>query len=162
VASGDEASSSMLKKRKAMPKATGSLLVTQEIQKIYDVLMSYEDMDGHIVTKDFVQLPSRKDLPDYYRVIRRPLDLKRLEKYIKEGKYHSIKDFDKDVKLMCKNAQVYNVEGSDIFEDSLIIQELFNEALRQLSLGETDIFIEPGSIVAAKYRSDAAASSGVE
>ena len=118
--------------------------------------MSYEDSPGHILTADFVQLPSRKDLPDYYRVIRKPMDLKRMEKYINEGRYTRRADFEKDVRLMCNNAQRYNVEGSDIFEDSLVIEALLKESLRQLDEdGETDIDIEPGSIVAERYQGDA-------
>ena len=68
-------------------------------------------------------------------------------KYVKDKKYQSMHDFEKDVMLMCKNAQTFNRDGSDIFEDSRIIAELFKEAKRQLDAGESDIFIEPGSIV---------------
>lgn len=107
-------------------------------------------MEGRIVSVPFIQLPTRKELPDYYQVIRRPVDLKRLERYIKEGKYRSVEDFGKDLKLMCKNAQEYNIEGSEIYEDSLILEELYKEARQQLDSGETDIFVEPGSIVTGR------------
>ena len=78
------------------------------------------------------------------------MDFKRIEKAMKEGRYIMIKDFEKDIRLMVTNAQKYNCEGSDIYVDSIIIEKLFCEALRQLEHGESDIFIEPGSISSEK------------
>ncbi|GAU95990.1 hypothetical protein RvY_07501 [Ramazzottius varieornatus] len=135
------------KAEKQPKKPAGPAEVLQDIQKIYDVLISYEDMEGRLIAGAFIELPTRKELPEYYKIIRRPLDFNRLEKYIKDKKYQSMHDFEKDVMLMCKNAQTFNQDGSQIFEDSRVIAELFKEAKRQLDAGENDIFVEPGSIV---------------
>lgn len=53
-----------------------------------------------------MQLPSRRELPDYYEVIDRPMDLNRIKKKIKEGRYLSLDEMSEDIELICSNAQV--------------------------------------------------------
>ena len=68
--------------------------------------------EGRILSEPFYQLPSRKELPDYYEVIKKPMDFKRIRKNIKVHKYRCLDDIDADMALLCKNAQNYNMEGS--------------------------------------------------
>ena len=42
--------------------------------------------DGRVLSEPFMKLPSRKDLPDYYKVIRKPVDIKKLLTRIEENK----------------------------------------------------------------------------
>ena len=35
--------------------------------------------DERILSEPFMELPSRKELPDYYEVIRRPVDFKKIQ-----------------------------------------------------------------------------------
>ena len=42
--------------------------------------------DGRVLSEPFMKLPSRKDLPDYYKVIRKPVDIKKLLTRIDENK----------------------------------------------------------------------------
>jgi hypothetical protein len=53
-----------------------------------------------------MQLPSRKELPDYYKVISRPIDLNKIRKNIKDGKYSKLESLTDDINLLVKNAQV--------------------------------------------------------
>ena len=64
------------------------------------------------MSEPFYQLPSRRELPDYYDVIRKPMDFKKIRKNIKIHKYRCLDDIDADMALLCKNAQTYNIEGS--------------------------------------------------
>ena len=73
------------------------------------------------------------------------MDLYRIEKNIHEDKYKTVEVFENDVKLMCANAQEYNMEGSMIYQDSEVLSLVFRECKRQLSNGEKDVFVEPGS-----------------
>ena len=34
--------------------------------------------DGRVLSKSFMQLPTRRELPDYYDIIKKPIDLKRI------------------------------------------------------------------------------------
>ena len=65
-----------------------------------------------MLSEPFYQLPSRRELPDYYDVIRKPMDFKKMRKNIKQHKYRNLDDIESDMVLLCKNAQIYNVEGS--------------------------------------------------
>lgn len=55
----------------------------------------------------FMQLPSKKELPLYYKTISKPIDLSKIKKFIKDGKYLSVEDLTEDIKLMVRNAQVH-------------------------------------------------------
>ncbi|OWA53406.1 Transcription activator BRG1 [Hypsibius exemplaris] len=124
-------------------KPSGKL--REDLQKIHDVLVSYQDTDGRILSEPFVKLPTRKELPDYYQVIGKPIDLNRIERNIHEERYRNMEAFEEDIRLMCRNAQEYNVEGSLIYQDSEVLILVFAEAKRQLAAGEKDVFVEPGS-----------------
>jgi len=68
--------------------------------------------DGRVLSDPFIQLPTRRDLPDYYEIIKKPIDLKRIQARIKDNKYASLDMLAADMDLMAKNTQEYNVEGS--------------------------------------------------
>ena len=53
--------------------------LTRMMKKLLDIVMNYEDSDGRILGEPFTALPSRKDLPDYYEVIKKPVDFKKIK-----------------------------------------------------------------------------------
>jgi SWI/SNF-related matrix-associated actin-dependent regulator of chromatin subfamily A protein 2/4 len=85
---------------------------------------------GHIYGS--LDLPPKRDLPDYYEQIKRPVDVSKIRNRIRAEKYRSLDDLEKDINTMCKNAQQYNIEGSLIFEDSVILQSVFTSAKQML------------------------------
>jgi SWI/SNF-related matrix-associated actin-dependent regulator of chromatin subfamily A protein 2/4 len=78
-----------------------------------------------------MQLPTKKELPDYYEVIDRPMDFNKIKRKIKEGRYKTINDMGKDVNLLCQNAQQYNQDGSEIHNDSLLLQSVWETAKKR-------------------------------
>merc|ERR1712242_507638 len=70
----------------------------------------------------------KKDLPDYYELIKRPVDIQKIRQRIRKEHYRSIKDLEADVNLMCSNTQQYNIDGSPIYEDSVILKSVFSSA----------------------------------
>lgn len=77
----------------------------------------------------FEELPSRKDYPDYYKVIHEPIAIKTIESKINSGAYSSIAAFKKDVDRMFANAKIYNAEESVVYEDATTMQKEFEEEL---------------------------------
>ncbi|VDO93159.1 unnamed protein product, partial [Soboliphyme baturini] len=71
-------------------------------------------INGRLFCENFLQLPPRKELPDYYELISQPMDFKKIKKKISDGRYKSLNDLDKDVYLICENAQTYNLDGSEV------------------------------------------------
>lgn len=80
----------------------------------------------------FIQLPSRKELPEYYELIRKPVDFKKIKERIRNHKYRSLNDLEKDVMLLCQNAQTFNLEGSLIYEDSIVLQSVFTSVRQKI------------------------------
>jgi SWI/SNF-related matrix-associated actin-dependent regulator of chromatin subfamily A member 2/4 len=150
------------------PTVSGKL--REDLQKIHDVLVSYQDTDGRILSEPFVKLPTKKELPDYYQVIAKPIDLNKIEKNIHDDRYRTLEAFEDDIKVMCRNAQEYNVEGSLIYQDSEVLALVYKEAKRQLAAGEKDVFVEPGAFTMGPptyvpppdYEDDEDASSGTD
>ncbi|KAI1698130.1 bromodomain-containing protein [Ditylenchus destructor] len=103
--------------------------LVETLQKYYQTLVAYKTSDGRELADAFIQLPSRRELPDYYEVIEKPMDLNRIKKKIKDGKYGRLEDMTADVRLMCRNAQTYNEDGSDIFNDSVLLERVWERIL---------------------------------
>lgn len=67
----------------------------------------------------FMFKPSKKDYPDYYKVILEPMDLRTIEHNIRSDRYNSEDEMVDDMKLMFRNARHYNEEGSQVRSRSL-------------------------------------------
>lgn len=65
----------------------------------------------------FMVKPSKKDYPDYYKVILEPMDLKTIEHNIRIERYTTEEALMDDMKLMFRNARHYNEEGSQVDSD---------------------------------------------
>ena len=86
----------------------------------------------------FMKLPTRKELPDYYEVIQKPVDITKILTTIEDGKYKDMDVMEKDFMLLCQNTQKYNEDGSLIHEDSIVLQSVFTNAREKLSLEWND------------------------
>lgn len=62
----------------------------------------------------FMVKPSKKDYPDYYKVILEPMDLRTIEQTIRSERYNTEDALMDDMKLMFRNARHYNEEGSQV------------------------------------------------
>lgn len=102
------------------------------MKKILDVVLNYKDRDDRVLSEAFFQLPSKKDLPEYYEIIAKPVDFKKIKQRIRDHRYRSLDDLETDVMLLCENAQSYNIEGSLIYEDSIVLKSVFTSARERL------------------------------
>ena len=51
-----------------------------------DVVTMYEDQDGRVLSDPFIKLPTRRELPDYYEIIKKPVDITKILNKIDDGK----------------------------------------------------------------------------
>uniref|UniRef100_A0A8C2DAI6 SWI/SNF related, matrix associated, actin dependent regulator of chromatin, subfamily a, member 2 n=1 Tax=Cyprinus carpio TaxID=7962 RepID=A0A8C2DAI6_CYPCA len=130
------------KKRRGRPPAEklspNPPKLTKQMNAIVDTVINYRDASGRQLSEVFVQLPSRKELPEYYELIRKPVDFKKIKERVRNHKYRSVSDLEKDVMLRCHNAQTYNLEGSQIYEDSIVLQSVFKSARQKIAREESD------------------------
>ena len=103
------------------------------MRKLMEIVIQYEDQDGRVLSDPFMKLPSRKELPDYYEVIRKPVDITKILTKIEDGKYEDMDRLELDFMMLCSNTQKYNEDGSLIHEDSIVLQSVFTNAREKLS-----------------------------
>ncbi|XP_013786045.1 transcription activator BRG1-like isoform X1 [Limulus polyphemus] len=106
--------------------------LTKQMKKLIDVVIKYKDSDGRVLSEAFMLLPLRREFPDYYAIIKKPVDLRKIRQRIREHRYRNLDDLENDFMIMCQNAQTYNVEGSMIYEDSIVLQSVFTSARERL------------------------------
>ena len=58
----------------------------KKMRKLMDVVVMYEDQDGRVLSDPFVKLPTRRELPDYYEIIKKPVDITKIISKIDDGK----------------------------------------------------------------------------
>eukprot|EP01027_Heterolobosea_sp_BB2_P013730 GEZU01019767.1.p1 GENE.GEZU01019767.1~~GEZU01019767.1.p1 ORF type:complete len:1306 (-),score=411.03 GEZU01019767.1:96-3443(-) len=97
----------------------------EAFEKIFAGLASLKSDDGRQILEEFIELPDKKENPDYYRIIRHPIALNQIKKKIENLEYASIEEYEKDVSLLCNNAQAYYKEGSHEWNDSIFLLNKF-------------------------------------
>jgi SWI/SNF-related matrix-associated actin-dependent regulator of chromatin subfamily A protein 2/4 len=69
----------------SLQKGTAERLKNQ-MKKLMNIVITYQDSDGRTLSEPFMKLPSRKELPDYYEIIKKPMDIKKILSRIEDGK----------------------------------------------------------------------------
>lgn len=121
------------------------LKLTNLMRKLLNVVISYQDSDERYLSEPFMKLPSRRELPDYYRQIDCPIDFAGIKERVRTHVYRSLDDLEKDVTLLCKNTQDYNMENSLIYEDSIVLHSVFTNARQRLESDPNSIKTPPPS-----------------
>ncbi|KAG7268595.1 hypothetical protein CRUP_011742 [Coryphaenoides rupestris] len=133
---GGGSTSSKAKKKRGRPPvekpSPNPPKLTKQMNAIVDTVINYRDGSGRQLSEVFVQLPSKKELPEYYELIRKPVDFKKIKDRVRNHKYRGVGDLEKDVMLLCHNAQTFNLEGSQIYEDSIVLQSVFRSAKQKI------------------------------
>jgi len=68
-----------------------------------------------------LELPSKRQFPDYYETIEHPTTITIIRKKLKKGEYvgtSAFQDFEEEVRRLFSNAETYNEKGSDIVDDA--------------------------------------------
>uniref|UniRef100_A0A8C2DDR9 SWI/SNF related, matrix associated, actin dependent regulator of chromatin, subfamily a, member 4a n=1 Tax=Cyprinus carpio TaxID=7962 RepID=A0A8C2DDR9_CYPCA len=126
--------SSYLKKKKKLIRLTFRSHMFLLISFLFVTV--FHNSNGRQLSNVFIQLPSRKELPEYYELIRKPVDFRKIKERIRSHKYRTLNDLEKDVMLLCQNAQTFNLEGSQIYEDSIVLQSVFTSVRQKIEKEE--------------------------
>lgn len=74
---------------------------------------------------------SSKTVPDYYRIVTRPMDLQTIREALRQKRYQSREDFLSDVNLIFENSTLYNGEKSILTTAAKRMLDLCIERLSQ-------------------------------
>ncbi|EED87257.1 predicted protein, partial [Thalassiosira pseudonana CCMP1335] len=69
--------------------------------------------------------PVELGLPDYFEVIKNPMDLGTVKKRLENGLYRSINEVEVDINLTFDNAMLYNPEGSVVWSMAKELKDKF-------------------------------------
>lgn len=69
--------------------------------------------------------PVELGLPDYFQVIKKPMDLGSIKKRLENGCYHSLEELEADVNLTFDNAMEYNPDGSVVYNMAKEMKDKF-------------------------------------
>lgn len=58
------------------PQLTGAMT------RLWEMTVDYKDADNRQISSIFMVLPTRKELPEYYQIIKKPIDLKKVKVWV--------------------------------------------------------------------------------
>ncbi|KAI8901151.1 hypothetical protein BC833DRAFT_536072 [Globomyces pollinis-pini] len=73
-------------------------------------------------------------VPDYYDVIKNPMDLRTLAENIESNKYQTVEEFTNDVNLIWTNCRLYNQDGSTYVKCASKLEKWFKERFKILQI----------------------------
>ena len=97
---------------------------------------------GRLVATNFLTLPSKRELPDYYRVIKMPIALDTIEEKLKRREFTNLTNLESYCKRMISNAKEYNQKGSEIYDDA----ERIRKALSNFMTKNNPAYKKPGYV----------------
>ncbi|XP_077556575.1 protein polybromo isoform X3 [Haemaphysalis longicornis] len=122
---------------RTMPRRNKSR--NHKLRVLYDTIKDYTDAKGRKLSNIFMKLPSRSEYPDYYEVIKKPIDMERIAtRLLKNNQYDSMDDLLADFVLLFDNACKYNEPDSQIYKDALILQRIALQTKMELSSEELE------------------------
>jgi len=84
--------------------------------------------------------PVPSSVPNYYRIIKKPMDLKKVKKKLQlrsSQYYQSIQEFVSDMRLVFKNCAKYNEAGSEMAISGKAVSLYFEEKLHEIFPGQS-------------------------
>ena len=97
--------------------------------RVLDSLARHSDSQGRRLADVFYRLPSREEFEEYYRLIRKPVDLAMIVQRLLGGEYANAGDFAYDCELMFANAMVFNEPGGWVYTVAGRLQGMLRKLL---------------------------------
>ncbi|XP_069124363.1 nucleosome-remodeling factor subunit BPTF-like isoform X2 [Argopecten irradians] len=117
-----------LRKEEADPISQKELL-----DKDYDTLRRLvKSLQSHKMAWPFLEAVDRNEVPDYYHVIKDPMDLTTVERRLQKKKYHKLKDFVKDVTKIFDNCRLYNPTDTPFYQCAEVLETFFVQKLKSV------------------------------
>jgi transcription initiation factor TFIID subunit 2 len=115
--------------KEILPKRSAELLILDDL---------IEKMKNHVSSSPFLYPvdPVALNIPNYFDIIQKPMDLKTIEVRLNNGTYTSRNQFRDDVLLMLNNCYSFNLEDSWVFQQGKKLQHFFEKEWSAL-FGET-------------------------
>ncbi|KAJ0181087.1 hypothetical protein K1T71_003172 [Dendrolimus kikuchii] len=101
------------------------------------------------------------NLPDYHKIIKKPMDLGTIKKRLESNYYYSAQECIQDFNTMFTNCYVYNKPGEDVVVMAQTLEKLFLNRIAQMDKEEKEIEVpSKGGKGSVKKRGTGAGSAG--
>ena len=90
------------------------------------------DMQNHTSAWPFAQPVNRDEVPDYYEVIKEPMDLSTMEERLQNDLYPKPEDFIKDSKLIFDNCRKYNNETTPYAKSANKLEKYMYQQIKNI------------------------------
>ncbi|KZT72108.1 Bromodomain-domain-containing protein [Daedalea quercina L-15889] len=87
------------------------------------------DLSGHTLAWPFQQPVNADEVPDYYEVIKQPMDFSTMEHKLDTNQYSKLDAFLADAQLVFDNCRAYNPEGTIYYKNSLKLEKFLKDQL---------------------------------
>lgn len=110
------------------PEVEGFEELYTGLDRVLTLLKGYEEHSF-----PFLQRVRKQDAPDYYDVIKHPMDLGQMGRKIKRREYNSKREFQADLDLMFANCRQYNTDPKSIYvHHAAMLEKYSKKLLRQV------------------------------
>ncbi|XP_068628917.1 bromodomain-containing protein 3-like isoform X2 [Battus philenor] len=99
------------------------------------------------------------NLPDYHKIIKKPMDLGTIKKRLESNYYYSAQECIQDFNTMFTNCYVYNKPGEDVVVMAQTLEKLFLNRIAQMDKEEKEIEV-PSNSAKAGVKKRTSGSSG--
>ncbi|CAH1403720.1 unnamed protein product [Nezara viridula] len=134
----DSKSSNSTPKPKKVNKSVDSVTL-HKMRTLFHTIRDFKDQKGRQLSQIFIKLPSKVEYPDYYEVIKKPINLEQISQKLKSSSYDGLDDLCSDLILMFDNACKYNEPDSQIYKDALTLQKVVMQTKLQLRQDEQSV-----------------------
>lgn len=84
------------------------------------------------ITIPFQKPVTKKDAPNYFDVIKHPMDLSTVRKHLEDGSIKNPQQFYDEMMLICSNALLFNDVESDLYDLALELRQKIKKAVKPL------------------------------
>lgn len=100
--------------------------LSNRLNALFEGIYELTDANGYKISETFQRLPLRTGT-DYYKIVMNPVSLHGIGRLIKKSAFESAQDFINQLAQITWNARLYNVKGSKIYNEALILNQYILE-----------------------------------
>lgn len=116
-------------------KPSTTTMKHSERRKCFEILQAVRkvEADGRSLSEPFERLPSRFTLPDYYEIIKCPVDCAAIERMLRKSMagYPNVWFFLVAMELMFTNCQRFNDPASMLYRDAEVLRGVYLKAIQE-------------------------------
>lgn len=90
------------------------------------------EMQNNAAAWPFLQPVNREEVPDYYEVIKEPMDLSTMEQKLEADQYEQLEDFLYDSRLIFNNCRSYNNETTTYYKNATRLEKFLYQKIREI------------------------------